>query len=270
LADRFGDKQFMMKNTHSDTNSHLILLAADTSCSAGAVGLIRGEQTLEEIHLPPEKAFSETLLPAIDRLLNGAGVRLMEIDCIGVTQGPGSFTGLRIGLATMKTLAYTLNKPMVGMVSLEVLAWARPPGTGRIIPVLSARPGWVYSGVYQKTEEGLICLQSPSLISLEDCLGVLQPGDFPVGEGALKIAETLRRVFPETPFDDDPRIHFPRGAAAAQLARQQILKGGLQSAHQIAALYLQASVAEVRWEEKQKEKSGKEPSHVAGSKKEDR
>ena len=115
--------------------------------------------------LRSRETHSARLLPGIEEVLSSAGVTLREIDLFGVTIGPGSFTGLRVGLATAKGFAWAHQKPLVGVSSLEVLvqharASAGPSDT--FVPMLDARKGRVYGAAYQWRNNQLVCLLPPA------------------------------------------------------------------------------------------------------------
>ena len=102
----------------------MLILAVDTATTVASVALVKGEQLVaEEVLNIPQKTHSERLLPVLARVLAGAGVEIEEVDGIAVSAGPGSFTGLRIGLGTGKGLAQALNKPLVTVPTLDALAY---------------------------------------------------------------------------------------------------------------------------------------------------
>lgn len=125
------------------------ILAIDTSTASGSIALLEDDRLIAELTTCSQKTHAERLLPSIKGLLEGADARIEEIDCFAVTKGPGSFTGLRIGLSTVKGLAWSLHKPVIGVSTLEVLAMNIPYADKPICPILDARKKEVYAGIYK-------------------------------------------------------------------------------------------------------------------------
>ncbi|MBI4196920.1 MAG: tRNA (adenosine(37)-N6)-threonylcarbamoyltransferase complex dimerization subunit type 1 TsaB [Deltaproteobacteria bacterium] len=171
------------------------ILAVDTSTLTGSVALLFEEEkqlkTIGEITLSVSVVHSERLLPAIQRLLEEAGASLAEIDLFGVAHGPGSFTGLRIGMATVQGLSLSTGKPAVGVSSLETLAMNAVLHDGLVVPMFDARRGEVYSAVYKANgarPRGLESVEPEVAVSPEKFLELLSLRDEPtflmIGRGA--------------------------------------------------------------------------------------
>jgi tRNA threonylcarbamoyladenosine biosynthesis protein TsaB len=125
-----------------------LTLALDTSHRTGSVAVSRGASCLAEIVFDASDTHSATLLPAVDACLGTARASLDGIDRFAVSSGPGSFTGLRIGLATVKAFASVNRRPVVAISSLEVLAAAIPFCRHSVMPLIDARRGEVYGALY--------------------------------------------------------------------------------------------------------------------------
>lgn len=126
------------------------ILAIETSTMTGSVALIDGEEVRGEITLSVSVQHSERLMPAIGRLLEDAGMRIEEMDLFAVASGPGSFTGLRIGIAATQGLALASGKPAVGVSTLKALAMNGIFFPGLIVPVLNAYRGEIFRGIYRQ------------------------------------------------------------------------------------------------------------------------
>ena len=124
------------------------VLAFDTSSKALSVAILDGEQLLADVTVNVKKNHSINLMPAIDFLMNSVDLKPADLDRIVVAQGPGSYTGLRVAVATAKTLAYALGIELVGVSSLYALA-AATEFSGMIVPVMDARRNNVYAGFYR-------------------------------------------------------------------------------------------------------------------------
>ena len=124
------------------------VLAFDTSSKALSVAILDGENLLADVTVNIKKNHSINLMPAIDFLMKAVDLKPADLDRISVAQGPGSYTGLRVAVATAKTLAYTLNIELVGVSSLYALA-AVADFDGLVVPVIDARRNNVYAGFYK-------------------------------------------------------------------------------------------------------------------------
>ena len=124
------------------------VLAFDTSSKALSVAILDGKNLLADVTVNIKKNHSITLMPAIDFLMTSVDLQPSDLDRIVVAQGPGSYTGLRVAVATAKTLAYTLNIELVGVSSLYVLA-AAADFDGLVVPIMDARRNNVYAGFYK-------------------------------------------------------------------------------------------------------------------------
>ena len=141
------------------------VLAIDTSNYSLGIALINQEQVIGEYITNMKKNHSIRVMPAIERLLGDCEMKPADIEKIVVAKGPGSYTGVRIGVTIAKTLAWTLNIPLVGISSLEVLA----AGVGRyfdgyVSPLFDARRGQIYTGLYQYKNGKLISLVKDQII----------------------------------------------------------------------------------------------------------
>jgi tRNA threonylcarbamoyl adenosine modification protein YeaZ len=132
----------------------LRLCALDTSTFVASLALLQGERIVGELALPTRASHSESLLEALDGLLASCGWTLESIDAFAVGTGPGSFTGVRIGMATLRALAWTLERPLVGCPTLDLLAMNAVGRTGAVAAVLDARKKEVYFAVYRLTTAG--------------------------------------------------------------------------------------------------------------------
>jgi tRNA threonylcarbamoyladenosine biosynthesis protein TsaB len=130
------------------------VLAIDTSTFVGTVAVVEAGELLAEASASVRASHGETLLPQIARVVEQSGLSLNEIELFAVGIGPGSFTGLRIGVATAKGLALAQQRPLIGITSLRCLARGMSAGAGLIAPVLDAHKGEVYCAAYALGSEG--------------------------------------------------------------------------------------------------------------------
>lgn len=183
---------------------------------------------------------SVQLMPLIEWVMAQAKITPQQLDEVIVTEGPGSYTGLRIGVTTAKTLAYTLNIQLYGVSSLKALAAQVHSPHTYIIPIINARRSHVYAGVYQWQEDELVSVMPDQYLSLESLLeewGAQQDLIF-VGEDVLQFEAELA---PYTCLSQPPR---------ADLMYRH--KGEPREIHTFAPQYLKLSEAEQNWLNQQK------------------
>ncbi|MGN0253784.1 MAG: tRNA (adenosine(37)-N6)-threonylcarbamoyltransferase complex dimerization subunit type 1 TsaB, partial [Lachnospiraceae bacterium] len=125
------------------------ILAIDSSGLVATVAVLEDDELIAEYTVNYKKTHSETLLPMLDEIKSMINLDLSEIDAIAVTKGPGSFTGLRIGSATVKGLAYALNVPIISVPTVDALSMNLWGSDKLIVPVMDARREQVYTGIYE-------------------------------------------------------------------------------------------------------------------------
>jgi tRNA threonylcarbamoyladenosine biosynthesis protein TsaB len=172
------------------------VLAFDTSHRKGGVAVSKGEELISEVPFDAADTHSATLMPSIDAALESAKTRIDEIDLFAITIGPGSFTGLRIGLATAKAFAAVRRRPIVPVTSLEVLAAAFPYAEHAVLPLIDAHKGEVYGALYS-TGSGLPEELVAPFSSRPDAVGELVGGRGPFvicGTGLERHRENLSQL----------------------------------------------------------------------------
>jgi len=229
-------------------------LTIDTTTKVTAVSLAEDGCLIAESFLHTSKTHSERLIPMLDQLLKAAYWTLQELEMIGVVRGPGSFTGIRIGIATAQGLAQVLKIPLLAVLSLDALAWA---GLGRvedIVPILDARKNEWYTARYRwaKGEEEVQCLTLPQAIPtdlwLEQLKGLDRPICF-VGDATAKYKARIETVLGEKAVILPDYVSLPRGAYAARAVWQRWQETGVGEL--VVPLYIRFSEAEVNWAKKE-------------------
>ena len=176
------------------------ILAFDTSAAVASVALCEDERLLAEYTVNNGNTHSETLLPMIESLLAHFSMSVSDIDLFAVSSGPGSFTGVRIGAATLKGLAFASNKPCVGVSTLEAIAENLSVCRGLICPVMNARRSQVYTALFRSDGQSLERLMPDSAMSiseLDESLAALGEPVYFCGDGygvtlpALSLTEAL-------------------------------------------------------------------------------
>lgn len=167
------------------------VLAVDTSTNWLSASVSRGGNTLCEINLNLQSTHSKHILKIIDQITANSGISLDEIDLFAATKGPGSFTGLRIGLSAMKGLAYSLNKPLVTISTLEAIAMQTDFSTDYLCPVIDARKNEVYYSVYKKENFDNFSKPSEHVGNVDELLDRIDGSATFAGSGALIYKEKL-------------------------------------------------------------------------------
>jgi len=222
------------------------ILAVDTATRCCSVAVRDGERLAAELSVLSERTHSVHLMRMIREALKLAALELQQIDGLAVSIGPGSFTGLRIGISTVQGLAFAGGKPCVGVSSLEALASGCLPWPHAISALMDARKGEVYVGRYRERGDRLERLTPERVMLLED---VLQPMEAPwlfVGDGAERYQERIRAVLGELAAFAPLERNYPRAGIVARLA-QPLLEGGQGvDAGLLSPRYLRQSDAELR------------------------
>jgi tRNA threonylcarbamoyladenosine biosynthesis protein TsaB len=195
---------------------------------------------------------AETLTPAIRFVCEQARVEMREISAVAVDIGPGLFTGLRVGIATAKAVAQALRVPMLGISSLDLLAFPVRWSNRVIVPVIDARRGEVFTAFYRQVPGGVQRLSSPALMTPDDLASELlaRPEDhLLVGDGALRYAATLTSVGDVeigTPGDA-----YPSAASLVELAHPRAIREEFVQPWELEPLYLRRSDAEINWDRRE-------------------
>ncbi len=167
------------------------VLAFDTSLGGGSVALVAGGACLARAVESQPRALVERLLPMIEQVLADAGVRYADLDLIATTVGPGTFAGLRIGVAVARGLGVATGVPVAGVTSLEALAWGGLPHAAEgdaVVAAIDGRRGQVYLQSFRK-QDGLVPWDEPAAVDLADLAARLPPGPgIVVGSGAALAA----------------------------------------------------------------------------------
>ncbi len=226
-----------------------LLLAIETATAAAGVALLRGDAVIAARALSGERQAAETLLPAVIALLADANVALAAIDAFAVSAGPGSFTGLRVGVATVKGLAFGSDARVVSVPTLGALALRATPAPGPIVALLDARRGEVYAALYdgdlaQPPRIGPVVLRPDALADIIASLATGQTCTV-IGEGVAVVADLLHARFGDALRLVPPPPGLPAAAAVGQLGARLLAAGAGISADALAPVYVRRAEAEV-------------------------
>ena len=215
------------------------VLAVDTSTMAGGVALLDGDRVIGESLLDVRTTHSERLMIAVDRVLADAGWTIAGVDGFAVAIGPGSFTGLRIGLAAVKGLALAIDRPIAAVPTLEAMAAALPCASRPVCPVLDARKGEVYASLFRW--DGLVLRREWDDLALSpDALAArLHEPVLGVGDGVALVRSPW--ITPARPVR-----RGPPAAVVASLGADRLRVGDTVPAAALVPFYLRPSEAELK------------------------
>lgn len=220
------------------------ILALDTTSLRGSVALQENKRLAGQVYLATTTDHSASLLGTIDFLLASAGISLDQIDGFAVAAGPGSFSGIRIGLATAKGLAQNLAKPIVAVSALHALAFRVRFLEGLICPMIDALRSQVYTTLFRPGADDVEALSEPVAVAPAEWLAALPDTRIAfLGDGANRYAEQIVgagrggwKVLPVTPY---------LAEAIAELGERRLERGEGARADEVDGLYIRASDAEI-------------------------
>lgn len=239
----------MNKTTEQTINR---ILAIESSSHVASVAILEGDVLLGEFTLNHPKTHSQKLMPMLESLMAALDLKVADLDAIAVTVGPGSFTGVRIGLATAKALAQPFNLPLIPVSSLKAVAQGFQGFEGYICPIMDARKNEIYAGCYQWQSGVLVDVMPESALAPEALLEVLLKGDQSVllaGDGLPKYAQSFKEALGQRLTIGHSAHSRQRAANVADLAMANSNQAVRYDA--IAAKYLRKSEAETTYESKQ-------------------
>ena len=239
----------MAVHTEKDiTGSHKpVILALETATMCGSVSIVTENRCVAEFSLQTGETHSRRLLAGVDWLLKETSLEWSAIDAVAVSLGPGSFTGLRIGLATAKGLAIAAEVKLIGVGTLDGLA-AQFYAAGDILicPVLDARKKEVYCGFYKCDNQGIPRLHGEyQVVSPETLCENIEEPVVLLGDGAEVYGELFREKLADSLTVVPSGIYFPRASAIGLLAHAKLQKNELLDPATAEPIYIRASEAEL-------------------------
>jgi tRNA threonylcarbamoyladenosine biosynthesis protein TsaB len=231
----------------------VLILSLDTSSPSGSVAVLRDQALIGVISTRGEENYSSRMFRHLEFLLNDLSLKLAQFDLFAVSAGPGSFTGLRVGLTAAKGWAEVYKKPVAGVSALQAVAIQSSAKTSVVVPVLDARRGQVYFGVYRRTAAGL---------ALEGDEFVVTPAEFAAKlhenakDGVLTIAtpdaEVISLLAPHFQTDSAV-IEIVSGVLAPYIGRisyERALRGEVTDSLALDANYVRRTDAEMQWKDR--------------------
>jgi len=225
----------------------VLVLAIDTATAQTGVAIGGPDGVLASAHHIGERRHVETLAPMIERVCREAGVGLDRIDVIAVDIGPGTFTGLRVGLAAAKAIAHVRQIPMVGLNSLELLAFGAKDPTRRVVPLIDALRDEVFCAAYRTASGRIEQVAAPHIATPEAIAAELRTSGEPcliVGDGAVRYASAFEGL--ACAEMGGAALTYPNASMLVEMAVDRVQRGEAVPAPAIELLYLRPAYTETK------------------------
>lgn len=226
------------------------LLAIETSTMLGGAAIMDCDTLIAESRINIKVTHSEHIMSEIDHILMRSGLTIRDIDVICISIGPGSFTGLRVGLSTAKGLVYATGCKLVAVPTLEAFAWNIPFSQHQVCPLLDARKKEVYAAIFKWTDSGFVRAVQEQAVRIDDLLPQISSPTIFMGEGAVMHRNRIEKKLGNLAIFTAPQSMVPSPSAVALLGIQKAKRGDYEDPLRLVPLYLRKSEAE--------EKSGSE------------
>lgn len=230
------------------------VLAIDTSNQIMGVAIVKDNSLIGEVVTNLVKNHSVRLMPAINQLMNDIAMTPGQLDEIVVAKGPGSFTGVRIGLATAKALAWSLGIPIKGVSSLETLAYQGRLFSSYICPFFDARRGMVYTGLYQWNDNKIKLVDQEVNLPMDewlDHLAIEKRQILFLSQDIDMYRSVIRDILGDLAVIPDPTFHVAKPSHLALAGKYK----NIDNTHTLTPNYLRLVEAEANWLKKQKERN---------------
>ena len=232
----------------------MLILGIEASTKTGSVAVVSEQGVVAQYSLNIEVTHSERLMSTVDRVLKDTGLTMAHIDGFSVAIGPGSFTGLRIGLSTIKGLALATGKPVAAVPTLLALAWNLPYAAFPVCPLLDARKNEVYAALYALDGSSCSQIMQKAAIPIHELAGKISGKAIFTGEAALIYRVEIEKQFGDRALFASLSTVLPSAASVAEIGSGMIKSGKQADPDSLTPLYIRRPEAEVAWEKKQASK----------------
>ncbi len=220
------------------------ILSLDTATRSCSVAIHAGETLISELTVNHGQTHARVVLDLVDQALGAHRMTMAELDGFAVTTGPGSFTGLRIGLSTVKGFAAATRKPLVGIPTLEVLAYPFWGHSMLICPMLDARKGEIYTAGFKRTENQTVKIFPEQVISPEAAFFQIHEPVIVIGDGAIAHRKIILKALGSLAVFPPPACHTVRAAVVGEMAIRRFEQGRVDSAESLIPHYIRKPDAE--------------------------
>lgn len=223
------------------------ILGIDTATMISGIGVVEEGRISADFRYDVKLTHSEVLLSYIDRILNDLNLKLEELNGFSISLGPGSFTGLRIGLATIKGLSFASGKPVVGVPTLDALAFLARGCKYPVVPILDAKKNQIYTAVYDTRDNRIKRKTSYLVVDLIELIKKIPKEVAFTGPGIEMFRSELKKAMGK-------RAHFlrgekilPSGAAVAHLGWEKLEQNQKEDLSSLIPIYVRKSEAELKF-----------------------
>ena len=231
---------------------HMLILGIETSTKTGSVAVLNEENLVAQYTLNIEITHSERLMATVDRMLEDSAIAITDIDGFAVSIGPGSFTGLRVGLSTVKGLAFVTKKPVAAVPTLRALAWNLSYAAYPVCPLLDARKNEVYAALYEFHDADLVQVMEEKAISLADLRKRITGKTLFTGEASRIYRKQIEETLGDRAWFAPVSACYPSAASVAEIGLGMIKNGETAEPDSLTPLYIRRPEAEVAWEKRKK------------------
>jgi tRNA threonylcarbamoyladenosine biosynthesis protein TsaB len=228
----------------------MYILGIETSTTTGSVAVVSEDGVVAQYSLNIEVTHSERLMSTVDRVLRDTGLMIADMDGYAVAIGPGSFTGLRIGLAAVKGLALVTGKPVAVVPTLQALAWNLPYAAYPVCPMLDARKNEVYAATYRFEGATLVHVMAEAVLSLSRLSERISGTTIFTGEASHLFRKEVMDQFGDRALFAPLSAILPSAATVAEIGLDMIKSGKQADVDSVTPMYIRRSEAEVMWEKK--------------------
>lgn len=217
------------------------LLAIDSSSRYFSMGIEKNDCLLVRVLKPFGRELSRKIMPSVESALKKANIPLAQFDCFGIGLGPGSFTGLRIGLATLKGLLFSRNKPVVSIPSLDILAYALRGHSGVVCPVIDAKRGLVYCALYEAKQGKIQRKSRYLLVPIKEVVEKVKAKEavFFLGDGLTLYQNTLEKgLGKRARFILEEKLWYPQPENLLALIKEKYKRREFSDIEALVPLYL--------------------------------
>ena len=232
------------------------VLAVDTSSQVASVAVMENDKLLGEYTINHKKTHSQKLMPMISELMKNIELVPRDIDVYAASSGPGSFTGLRIGITTIKAIAYAAQKPVISVPSLDVLAFNIPMTDSLVCPIMDARNNQVYTAIYKWEKSAPVNITEYMGIPIHELVQIIKGKNHNiifVGDGVEIHKEYLKGELNDRCEFVPGNLLLQRASSVAQIALLKASQGVVENCFDMIPFYLRKSQAEREFEKRQVE-----------------
>lgn len=228
------------------------ILAIDTSTTAATCAILDDGNLISEYIIDNKKTHSQKIMPMIKEIFESQDIKIEDIDVFAASVGPGSFTGLRIGIATIKSFGHAFEKPVIGVPTIDALAYNLAGFNGVIVPIIDARRERVYTGIYKWDNDKIVVLREQDVLNIDELLEILEDLNEKIifnGDAIDLYRNKISEKIKSASFAPN-YLCMPKGSSVGYLAYLKAKNNEYEDHFTLTPDYLRKSQAEREYDEK--------------------